>query len=105
MRGIAAALARRHREVQREAAAPVRVALDGDAPSVRLDHVLDEGEADATAAPALRLAPAHPVELLEDPGDLRRGNSHPVVLDGQPHLLADAARAHRDPAPLPGVLD
>src|SRR3990170_7095010 len=67
--GIAA-----ERQPEREPAALPGAALHGHTAAVGLGDVLDEGQADPAAAAALRLAPPHPVELLEDPCLLLHGN-------------------------------
>src|SRR3990172_12197044 len=90
-----------HRQVEGEAAAFARPALDGYAAAVGLRDVLDQRQAHPAAPAALRLTPSDTVELLKD--SLRLGprdaaalvgdlDGHPVALgpggDGEPPALA-----------------
>src|SRR5687768_9481757 len=66
-----------------EGGALARLALDVDAPAVRLRHVFDDGEAEAGAALFARAAAVDAVEALEDPRQRLRRD-------------ADAGVAHLD---------
>src|SRR5690349_24173244 len=85
----------RQPEVER-AALPLRSTLDPDAPAVRLDDELAEGEAEPRAPHARDVQRLHLLELAEDDVVVLRGNSDPVVRYGEERALAFGARAERD---------
>ena len=51
------------------------------AAAVRLDDALDDAQAEAVAVNLLRERVGAAVERLEDPGQLRRGDAEPAILD------------------------
>ena len=71
---------------------------------VELDQFVHQGQADARSL--LRAAPRvlHPMEALEDMGDLLRRNADTRIADGELHDFADRPQDHRDLA-REGVLE
>src|SRR5918994_4184518 len=76
------------REPQREAAALPRRALHGHGAAVGFGNVTHQRQPDAAAAPALGLAPADPVKLLEDPRMLGGGDTHAAIGHAEGESLA-----------------
>src|SRR5438045_6355309 len=73
----------RQRNRERERAAGVRRALDVNAPAMRLDCQLAEGEAQTGACPSrVELS-----KLLEDPLECCRRNPNPGIADCEPDVF------------------
>jgi hypothetical protein len=58
------------------------------------DPVLDDREPEPGATLGPRAAGIDPIEALEDPRQVHRGNAHPRVLDRDSHQVPDPHRAH-----------
>src|SRR5258708_37402109 len=83
------------RQRHREGRALAGRALDVEAAAVAVDHVLDDGEAEAGAAQLARARGVDAVEALGEPRQMVGGNAVALVADGDGHpALASRPRCH-----------
>src|ERR1700688_4408762 len=88
----------RRRKMAAEGAACALLALDLQPGTVSLQHMLDDGKAEARAAAGAAPAGIDPIESLGEARDVRGGDADSGVTHGEMATLLVAPPAHRDGA-------